>query len=307
MRYEVSYMRLLFSIIFIIFCQNVLADPRLDGLRFSLGLGYHDNNTTIKNNNPSTNTFLDGVGLPANNSEMDGYVTNAGDLPPGTADFIQRAVTQLNGDDENFSGNLSVGKDFDLKNKYFEILGLDFEIDFPESKKITKNSDYTLVEIADGGGGAYLATSTDKTQQTIFEKKHGFSIGVQPTKKINEKLYLFGDLRFFKTKMNLDVKFEGDEARENYSNSEYVDGIGLGAGARYFKTKNLFFDFSMRYIDYEKFEASRQDNDITSAQLDTTLPDVAVALVGLTNNTNTLKTTVDNDEYMVAFKVGYKF
>lgn len=300
-------MRFLFSILFLIFCQNVLADPRLDGLRFSLGLGYHDNNTTIKNNNPSTNTFVDGPGVPATDSEMDGYVTNAGDLPPGTADFIQRAVSHLNGDNENFSGNISVGKDFDLKNKYFETLGLDFEIDIPENKKITKSSSYTLVEIADATGGAIIATNTDKTQQTIFEKKHGLSIGIQPTKKINEKLYLFGDLRFFKTKMNLDVKFQGDEARENYSNSGYVDGIGLGAGARYFRTENLFFDFSMRYIDYEKFEASRQDNDITSTQLETTLPDVAVALVGLTNNSNTLKTTVDNDEYMVAFKVGYKF
>ena len=305
-------MRLLFLIIFIIFCQNVLADPRLDGLRFSLGLGYHDNNTTIKNNNPSTNTFIDGPNAPpASNAEVDGYVTNAGDPFLGTADFIQRAVTQLNGNDENFSGNLSVGKDFDLKNKYFEILGLDFEIDFPESKKITKNSDYTLVEILDlGAGGAYLATNTDKTQQTIFEKKHGFSIGVQPTKKINEKLYLFGDLRFFKTKMNLDVKFQGDEARENYSNSEYVDGIGLGAGARYFKTENLFFDFSMRYIDYSKFEASRQDNDTTSAQLAATLPNVDGGLLpegGIRNDVNTLKTTVDHDEYMVAFKVGYKF
>ena len=300
-------MRLLFSIIFIIFCQNVLADPRLDGLRFSLGLGYHDNNTTIKNNNPSTNTFADGPEVLASEANLDGYVTNAGDLPPGTADFIQRAVNHLNGDDENFSGNLSFGKDFDLNNNFFEIIGLDFEVDFPNSKKTKKNSTYTLVEALDDGGAGYIATNTDKTQQTIFEKKHGFSIGVQPTKKINEKLYLFGDLRFFKTKMNLDVKFQGDEARENYSNSEYVDGIGLGAGARYFKTENLFFDFSMRYIDYSKFEASRQDNDITSAQLDDTLPGAAGNLLGLTNNTNTLKTTVDNDEYMVAFKIGYKF
>lgn len=162
--------------------------------------------------------------------------------------------------------------------------------------EINKNSTFTLSTKVDTDGSATITNTSGTTKHNITHK-YSYGIEVNPAYAVNDNVMVYGSLGYGVTNMDVSARY-GDNRVQNIKNED-VDTYSLGAGVRYNAENNFFIDLSAKYSKYD---------DVTTSNSDAGQAVTAGSSATVTNNaTNTLKNTIEQDQYSVGIKVGYKF
>lgn len=208
--------------------------------------------------------------------------------------IIGRAAKTLTSDASNESAVIEAGYFQPALNDKF-LLGIKANAS-SGGAEINKNSTFTLSTKVDTDGSATITNTSGTTKHNITHK-YSYGIEVNPAYAVNDKVMVYGSLGYGVTNMDVSTRY-GDNRVQNIKNED-VDTYSLGAGVRYNAENNFFIDLSAKYSKYD---------DVTTSNSDAGQAVTAGSSATVTNNvTNTLKNTIEQDQYSVGIKVGYKF
>lgn len=261
-----------------------------EGPFISAGASFGETETTFKNNAGNIPATVTGSSTAVEGTFI-GFETSA-------TTIIGRALENFTSDDSTVSGELTIGYNYPVNDKF--LLGLDASYNSGGSS-VTKNNDYTQATIANDAN-ALLSTKITQAagvQTTKYEEDETISIGLRPSFAINDKTMIYSRLSYGQTKATLSTKYSlAADSTADKSVSDDLESYGIGVGTVYNFNNNSFIDLSVNYRETEKFTNKIDDSGQTAS----------LTSVDLSSATNDLITTADDTEtYSITAKVGMRF